>query len=215
VRRKIYIAASVIMVILAIGFFYVRGTPHYSLYLLKQAIEKHNPDEALQYINIDSIVDNLGRDFLGKNTMGADQETSRGLSLKGMVHNSLPRFKESIRSSIRDAIASHGKSKSRTDLDTTTSDKEVIKDRSKDSLHDVPLGKTALRLHNNQLLSIGGITIGDLDVRRIENISLWDLSIKIDGKTAIVSMKDTPNIKARMVKIESGYWQVVEVLLLP
>ena len=214
-RQKIYIAASVIIVILAIGFFYVRGTPHYSLYLLRQAIEKHNPDEALQYINIDSIVDNLGRDFLGKNAMGPGQETSGRLSLKGMALNSLPGVKESIRSSIREAIASHDKSKSRTNLDTTTSHKEVIEDRSKDNLHDVPLGKTALRLNKNQLLSIGGITIGALDVRRIENISLWDLAIQIDGKTAIVSLKDTPNIKARMVKIESGYWQVVEVLLLP
>lgn len=214
-RRKIYIAASVIIVILALGFFYVRGTPHYSLYLLKQAIEKHKPDEALRYINIDSIVDNLGRDFLGKNAMGAGQETSGRLSLKGMALNSLPGIKESIRFSIREAIASHGKSKSRTDLDTTTSNKEVIEDRSKDNLHEVPLGKTALRLNKNQLLSIGGITIGALDVRRIENISLWDLAIQIDGKTAIVSIKDTPNIKARMVKIEAGYWQVVEVLLLP
>lgn len=214
-RRKIYIAASVIIAILAIGFFYVRGTPHYSLYMLRQAIEKHNPDEALKYINIDSIVDNLGRDFLGKNAMGAGQETSGRLSLKGMVLNSLPEVKESIRSSIHEAIASHGKSKSRTDLDTTTSDKEAIENRSKDNLHELPRGKTALRLHQNQLLSIGGITIGALDVRRIENISLWDLAIQIDGKTAIVSMKDTPNIKARMEKIEAGYWQVVEVLLLP
>jgi hypothetical protein len=203
------------MVILAIGFFYVRGTPHYSLYLLRQAVEKQNPDEALKYINIDSIVDNLGRDFLGKNAMGAGQETNGRLSLKGMALNSLPGFKESIRSSIREAIASRGKSKSRTDLDTTTSHKEFVEDHSKDNLYDVPPGKTVLRPHKNQLLSIGGITIGALDVRRIENISLWDLVIQVDGKTAIVSLKDTPNIKARMVKIESGYWQVVEVLLLP
>jgi hypothetical protein len=215
VRRRIFIAASVIIVVLATGFFYVRGTPHYSLYMLKRAIEKHNPDEALQYINIDSIVDNLGRDLLAKNEKDTGKETSGGLSLKRMVVDALPGIKDSIRSSMREAIASHGKNKSKADLDNTASNKEVIENRSKRNPRDVPLGKTALRLDKNQLLSIGGITIGDLDVRRIENISLWNLAIQIDGKTAIVSIKDTPNIRARMDKTEAGHWQVVEVLLLP
>jgi hypothetical protein len=214
-RRKIYIVTLVIIVILAIGFFYIRGTPHYSLYMLKQAIEKHNPDEALKYINIDSIVDNLVRDFLGKNEKGVGQEIHGKSSLKGMIGDALPEIKGSIRSSIREAIASQGKNRTKTSLDNSASNNEVIEDRSKGNPHDIPLGKPALQPHKNQLLSIGGITIGNLDMKSIEKISLWDLIIQNDGKTAIVSVKNTPNIKAKMAKTDVGYWQVVEVLLVP
>lgn len=198
-KRKIYIAALAIIVFLAVGYFYVRSTPHYSLYMLKKAIEKHDPDEALKYIDIDSIVDNLGRNLFGNKEKGASQETSRKSSLKGMVADALPGIKGSIRSSLREAIASGGKNNGK----NTASGKEINEN------------KISAQLHKNQLLSIGGITIGNIDVRRFEKISLWDLIIQGDGKTAFVSVKDTPNIKAKMIKTDAGYWQITEVLLLP
>jgi hypothetical protein len=210
-KRKVYIAALAIIVFLAVGFFYVRSTPHYSLYMLKKAIEKHDPDEALKYIDIDSIVDNLGRNFIGKN----EKDGSRKSSLKGMVFDALPGLKGSIRSSIRQAIASGDKSKHKNNPKNTASSKEINENVIGGNSQYAHQNKMSVQLHNNQSLSIGGITIGNIDVRSFEKISLWDLIIQRDEKTAIVSMKDTPNIRVKMIKTDAGYWQITEVLFLP
>jgi hypothetical protein len=214
-RRTILISVTITIVLLFSGYFYVRNMPHYSLYLLKGAIENHEPDEALKYINIDSIVDNLGRDFLGKDGGGNIQESGKNPSMKRMVTDALPGIKESIRSSFRAAIASHGDNKQKKDLGTVGSNHVVNDKLNKSIIQEVPRGKTSDRPHKNPLFSIGGIEIANLDVRKIKKISLWDLVIRVDGKTAIVHVKDTPNIKAKMVKTDGGYWQVMEILLSP
>jgi hypothetical protein len=215
VRRTILIVVTIIIAFLASGFFYVRSVPHYSLYMLKRAIESHEPDEALKYINIDSIVDNLGRDFLGKDGGDNSQESGKNPSLKRMVADTLPNIKESIRTSFRAAIASHGDNKHKKDLDTVGSNRVVDDSLNKSTIQGVPREKSSVRLHKNPLFSIGGIEIDNLDVRKLKEISLWDLVIKVDGKTAIVHVKDNPNIKAKMVKTDAGYWQVVEISLSP
>lgn len=214
-KRKIYIAVSGIIIILTMGFLYARSTPHYSLYMLKRAIELGNPDQAMKYINIDSIVDNLGGNLFGTSEGGVGSEIRGKFSLKGMVIDALPGIKDSIRSSVRAAIASRGEGKPESSPENAASSKDINKSLNTNSAHDAPRRKTTVRLKGNQQFSIGGITIGNLDVRRIEKISLWDLTIQSDGKTAVVSVKDTPNIKARMAKTDGGYWQIVEVLLLP
>jgi hypothetical protein len=42
-----------------------------------------------------------------------------------------------------------------------------------------------------------------------------DVVIQKDGETAIAYLKNNPGIKARMVKTDAGYWQVVEIILSP
>jgi hypothetical protein len=214
-RHTVLIVVTIIIALLASVFFYVRSVPHYSLYMLKRAIENHEPDEALKYINIDSIVDNLGRDFLGKDGGDNSQESGKNPSLKRMVADTLPGIKESIRSSFRAAIASHADNKQKKDLGTVGSNHVVNDNLNKGIMQEAPREKSSVRLHKNPLFSIGGIEIDNLDVRKIKEISLWDLDIRVDGKTAIVHVKDTPNIKAKMEKTDAGYWQVVEILLSP
>jgi hypothetical protein len=212
-RRTILIVVTIIIALFSSGFFYVKSMPHYTLYMLKRAIENHEPDEALKYINIDSIVDKLGRDFLGKDSGGNSQESGKNPSLKGMVTDALPGIKESIRSSFHAAIVSHGDNKQKKDLGTVGSNHVVNDNLNKSIIQEVPREKSSVRLHKNPLFSIGGIEIDNLDVRKIKEISLWDLDIRVDGKTAIVYVKNTPNIKAKMVKTDAGYWQFVEILL--
>lgn len=127
-----------------------------------------------------------------------------------MVTDALPGIKESIRSSFRAAIASHGDNEQKKDLGTIGSDS-----LNKSTTQEVPREKSSARLHKNPLFSTGEIEISNLNVRKIKEISLWDLDIRVDGKTAIVHVKDTPNIKAKMEKTDAGYWQVVEILLSP
>lgn len=214
-KWKIYISVFVIIAFLVIGFFYARSTPHYSLYMLKRAIQKHDPDEALKYIHIDSIIDNLGRKFLGANEKISGREMDGKQSLKSMVVDALPGIKDSIRSSVREAILSHGRPKQKNSSQNTISNIEMNKNATTDTAQDAARKKTALRLHKNPLFSLGGVTIGNLDLKKIEKISLWDLTIKSDGKTAIVSLKDTPHVMAKMAKTDAGHWQIVEVLLAP
>lgn len=214
-KWKIYISISSIIVFLAMGFFYVRSTPHYSLYMLKHAIEKHDPDEALKYIHIDSIIDNLGRKFLGANEKISGHEMAGKPSVKSMIVDALPGIKDSIRSSVREAIISHGHHKQKNSSQNTVPNVEGNEIAPTSTAHDAAKGKTAVRLPKNQLFSIGGVTIGNIDMSRVEKISLWDLTINVEGKTAIVSIKDTPQIMARMAKTDTGHWQIVEILLLP
>jgi hypothetical protein len=188
-RRKALVLTGFIIVLLAISFFYVRSTPHYSLYQLKRAVENHDPDEALKYINIDSIVDNLGMSFFGKGEGDGNQGEGKGPSIKRLVANALPGIKESVRSSFRSSIASGSGAKQRE--------------------------RATVQPQKNQAPYIGGIEIGGLDLRKIKETSLWDLIIEKDGKTAMVRLKNTPGIKAKMEKTEVGYWQVVEIILSP
>jgi hypothetical protein len=56
---------TVIIVLLDIFvFFYARGTPQYSLYQFRKAVENHETDTALKYIDADSIVYNFRIDLL-------------------------------------------------------------------------------------------------------------------------------------------------------
>lgn len=161
--------------------------------MLKRAIEERNPDEALKYINIDSIVDSIARSLLNKNEKGHGQEPNKRTALKGMIGDALPGIKDSLRSSLHKAILSRGKSTAKSNPDNAT-------------------GITDQHAHG---FSIGEITIGNFDARTIEKISLWDLTIKNNGGTAIVSVKNNPNIKAKMAKDDTGRWQITEVLLFP
>ena len=196
-RRTILIVVTIIIALLASGFFYVRSVPHYSLYLLKRAIESHEPDEALKYINIDSIVDNLGRDFLGKDRGDNSQESGKNPSLKRMVTDALPGIKESIRSSFRTAIASHGDNKQKKDLGTVGSNRVVDDSLNKSTIQGVPREKSSVRLHKNPLFSIGGIEIDNLDVRKLKEISLWDLDHKGRWQNGYCSREGYPKYQGQ------------------
>jgi hypothetical protein len=152
-------------------------------------VTNHKPDEALKYVNIDSIVDNLGRSFFGKGAGDISQEEGKASSLKMLVADALPGIKESLRSSFRSSIASGSDEKQRE--------------------------KVTVQPHKNHAPFIGGIEIGGLDLQKLRESSVMDLVIKKDGEAAFAYLKNNPGIKAKMVKTETGYWQIVEIILSP
>ena len=178
--------AGIIAVLLVLGFFYVRSTPHYSLYQLKRAVNNHDADDALKFINIDSIIDNLGKNLFGKG--GGEENQS---PLKGMFADAMPKIKESIKSSFRTSIAAPDEA-SKEKQGKSTDDKSLRKSKS----------------------SIGGIEVGGLDAKKLKETSLWDVTIQRNGKIAVISLKNSPGFKARMVQTEGGYWQIAEIMLL-
>lgn len=107
-KHRLFVALGLIIAFLALGFLYIRETPHYSFYMLVLAIQRHDPDEAMKYIDIDNIADNLSTLLLGGTAAdGTDKNGKKPSSLKTIIGKALPGMKESIRSSLHDAIASH------------------------------------------------------------------------------------------------------------
>lgn len=189
-RHKIFLATGIVIAILLIvGFFYGRTTPHYSLYLLKRAIENHDPDEALKYLNLDSIVNNLEKSFFGKERGEGNQQERQNPSMKDLIAEAMPGIKESIKDSFRASIAGHSGEKQKE--------------------------KTAVQVHKNNGPSIGKIEIDGFNVRKLKETTVWDILIQKDGKSAMVSLKNNPAIKAKMIQTDNGYWQVVEIILTP
>jgi hypothetical protein len=192
VRYRFVAATGIIIALLVVSFFYVKNSPHYSLYQLKRAVEDHDPDEALKYIDVDSIVDGLGASFFGKTGEGTGHEEGRRSHLKRLAAEAMPGIKESVRSSFRAAIASRGEEKQ-------------SEEKQKD--------KVVVRNNKSQAPSIGGVEINGLDLRKLKETSLWDLLIQRDGKTAKVSLKNNPGIKAKMIQTDQGNWQITQIVL--
>jgi hypothetical protein len=191
-QYKAAVAIGLVIALLTGCFLYIKGTPHYSLYQLKRAVENHDPDGALKYISIDSIVDSLSTSFFGKTGEGTGHEEGRGSHLKRLAADAMPGIKESIRSSFRASIASRG-------------EEQQGEEKQGD--------KVAAHGSKNSASFIGGIEINGLDLRKLKETSLWDLLIRRDGKTATVSLENNPGITAKMVQTDEGHWQVTEIVL--
>ena len=108
IKKGLTIAGIVIVFVISGAYAYVRTTPRYSLYQLKSALENHDPERALLFIDIDSIVDNLLRDVLQKQEVAPKNQWEKaGNDLgKGLVMMMMPAMKESLKTQFKSAIAS-------------------------------------------------------------------------------------------------------------
>lgn len=107
--KKVFIISGIVIVFVISGAYaYIRTTPRYSLYQLRSALENHDPERALLFIDIDSIVDNLLRDMIQKQDLSPkDQWQKMGNDLgKGLALMMAPAMKESLKSQFKTAIAS-------------------------------------------------------------------------------------------------------------
>jgi hypothetical protein len=188
-KHKVLAIAGIIIALLAVGFFYVRNTPYYSLYQLKRAVQNHDPDEALKYINIDSIVENLGKSFFGKKEAVRGQREGSTPSLHGLFAESMPSIKENLTASFRASIANPGHSNKNTNAKTATQPRH----------HTEP--------------SVGNIELEGLDIKKLQETTLWDITVRADGKIAMISLNNNPGIRAKMIQTSAGHWQVVEIIL--
>lgn len=218
-KRWMLAAAGSATVILILAFFYIRGTPSYSLYMLQRAVENHDADEALKYIDVDSIVDRLAATLVGKDT-SADKHSSKVSNLKTTVSDNLPRIKDSLRASLRQAIVSSGPPEIK-----TPDDAERIGKRG-----SYRTGNKSDRPHGDQSVqgaqqgdpgsaghgfSVGSIAIGNMDLEKVRKVSLKDLRVVRDGREATVYLINNPHVRAKMVRTETGYWQFVDITFVP
>jgi hypothetical protein len=180
--------------------------------MLKRAVKNHDPDEALKFVNVDRIVENLAQGFVGNATHNTQGEGKNRYSLKTIVADSWPGMKESLRSSLRRAILQPDSNAKEMYPRGLAGGAEIPKPSTDGPGGDSLQSKPSSPSPKSQRYSVGAIEIGGLDLRKLRNISLRDLSIERSGPTATVYLKQNPAIKAKMVKTDHGHWEFTEVI---
>ena len=115
-RKKQFIilgsVAAVLVVAVITGFVYVQDTPRYSLYRFKKAILNHDAEQALNYLDVDTIIDNMVKDSFGdpdkQNTgSGNKPDTSRKNVGREIIMQNLATIKTQLREQLKSAIVSY------------------------------------------------------------------------------------------------------------
>jgi len=114
-KRRNIVVFSLLFVfafLFVIGYFYTKATPRYSLYWFKRAILKHDAEEALKYIDIDSVLDNMVKDMSDR--PDGEKAQTKNESKKPMknigqevIRQNLPAIKEQLREQLKSAIISY------------------------------------------------------------------------------------------------------------
>lgn len=112
-KKSILVGVAVILIVLLGSYLYFKGTPQYSLYQFRKAVENGDGDAALKYFDVDSIVDNMMKETVLEETesLPKNQWETAGRNFgKAMVMMMLPAMKEQIKSTIKTAITSSERS---------------------------------------------------------------------------------------------------------
>jgi|GEM_PF-1251914 len=103
--KKIILGVVVALIILGSSYYYFKGTPRYSLYQTKKAIQDHDSITFNKYVDVDRIVDNLTDE--GSKSIETEMNSSAdslGELGKGMVKAFLPMLKGGLKNSINKSI---------------------------------------------------------------------------------------------------------------
>ncbi len=137
----------VLIVAAGIACIFVRETPRYSLYWFKRAILEHDAENAIKYLDIDSIVDNMVKDMSSEGDKervqpkGQSESSMKNIG-KDIIMQNLPTIKVQLREQLKSAITSYN---NRTALDnlnkasvfglniTMEGDTALVKIRGKDN----------------------------------------------------------------------------------
>jgi len=115
IKNPYVIGLISVCLLVGISFYYIKGTPHYSLYKFKKALLKNDPETALKYLDIDSIVDNLmsrtmmemTEERLSKNEW---ENAGRAMGI-GIAMMMKPAMKEFLKTSFKQAVTNPDKDK--------------------------------------------------------------------------------------------------------
>ncbi len=102
-KPRVRIVIAVIVIALAGGFLYVKTTPRYSIFLLARALHDHNADEALKYIDVDSLTESLARSLL----VDDNGQRKTGRDLAAAISMNMPSIKQGLREYLITVIRSH------------------------------------------------------------------------------------------------------------
>lgn len=169
--KKLSIAVCILAGLLIAGYVYAKGTPQYSLYQFKKAVQNHDSETAFKYLDIDSLVDNLANDMMNSKEMNTasspGEELGQGLA-KGLMTMMLPTLKETMKGQIKASI-------------TTSTESDSKEAHS----------------------PISGLGKG----------SWSDFDVKVEGKMAILTNKNEPDVKFKMVQTSEGHWRIAQIMV--
>ena len=103
--KKLIVIAVVVLVVVGSSFYYFKGTPRYSLWQTKKAIQDHDSISFNKYVDVDRIVNNLTDE--GSKSIESEMNSSAdslGELGKGLVKAFLPTIKEGLKNSINKSI---------------------------------------------------------------------------------------------------------------
>jgi len=120
------IGAIVLLGVIGGGYYWWTGTPEYSISQIKKAIETHNPELGLKYIDTDAIFENLWTDM--KTELMKEIEEAEGFEAFGMMlgiqlaESMKPALKEQVKQGVKSWFSASTEEKPK----ETTSAKESL-----------------------------------------------------------------------------------------
>ena len=102
------VMAFAIILAMAVTVWAVTGTPQYSLYLFRKAVEAHDVETARRYLDVESVVDSMIDSVTDSGNGSGDgsvwEELGRNLA-GGFMALVTPAMKESMRKQLRTALS--------------------------------------------------------------------------------------------------------------
>ena len=125
--KKLIIGAILIVAVIGSGYYYFTGTPKYSLYQLKKAIQNHDSMTFNKYVDVDRVTGNL----LDTASQSFEEEMKKESNPFGEFGNSIlqsmiPALKEKMKSGINKSIEEISEGKD--NKYSSVSIKEIIKE---------------------------------------------------------------------------------------
>lgn len=103
--KKLIIIPIVVLMVLGSSYYYFKGTPRYSLWQTKKAIQDHDSISFNKYVDVDRIVSSLTDE--GSKSLESEMNSSAdslGELGKSMVKAFLPAIKDGLKNSINKSI---------------------------------------------------------------------------------------------------------------
>ena len=195
---------AVVILGVAFFFFYVVKTPHYSLYLIHEAVQNHDTAMFEQHVDLDSIYgkgidDLIASAVKGQKSIGLDFFTAGILKLvkPTVVHTLRDSTLESVRKApdketIQSGQNSNGQASQKED------DKAKKKNKKENS---IPLLKKM-----KERVDVSNLRIKDASVTQNEN-NTADIAAVLHN----IKLNKDFNVKMRMTKLYNGEWQIKEI----
>lgn len=103
--KKLILITIALLVIIGSSYYYFKGTPRYTLWQTRKAIQEHDSITFNKYVDVDRVVGSLTDE--GSKSIESEMNSSAdslGKLGKGMVNAFLPLFKEGLKNSINKSI---------------------------------------------------------------------------------------------------------------
>ena len=188
-KKNITIVAVAFIIVLAVGYYYILGLPHYSIYQIGRAFKTHDVAMFNKYVDADSIIDKWV-DSINKQLVddaGHDEFALMGIGIAQLM---MP----NIRSQIKDYT--------KRNLESAIEDLSDKPQKDEESL--VNIAETDTQPIIGFFKALSELKLDIKQKGKVANVSITTISERF---------KDFDNATFKMRQTPSRYWQIVEISL--